>query len=405
MRFTRIKAVLVAGLLATATTAGASVVAAGLATAGTGTPERAVPLPGGQLFGVAATSASNAWAIGQDVDNGKTVILRWNGTTWKRLSSPTPKGGGALYAVAATSASNAWAVGGSDSPPGKTEILHWNGTAWKRAPSPALKGGGALFGVAATSASNAWAVGCAGNCFQGFGGIKTLILHWDGTAWTRVPSPSPGTGSALSSVATASAHRAWAVGCTAFCFLHSTHPHTVILAWNGAAWRRVPSPGPAKVGALNGIAATSASNAWAVGCAGHCFGPMAATKTMIVRWNGATWKYVASPSPAGGSVLTAVAATSASDAWAVGYTRNSNTTLIMRWNGAAWKQVPSPTPGPFSQLLGVAASSAHNAWAVGSDLSGLILQHWTGTAWIGRVAYRSIGRAESGVRVPSGRAG
>ena len=38
-------------------------------------------------------------------------------------------------------------------------------------PSPTPKGGGALFGVAATSAGDAWAVGCAGNCFQGFGGI------------------------------------------------------------------------------------------------------------------------------------------------------------------------------------------------------------------------------------------
>jgi hypothetical protein len=153
------------------------------------------------------------------------------------------------------------------------------------------------------------------------------------------------------------------------------------LRWNGTAWKQVPSPALAGVGALNGIAATTASDAWAVGCAGHCFGPMATTKTMIVRWNGSAWKYVASPSPAGNSVLTAVAATSASNAWAVGYTRNSNKTLILRWNGTVWKQVPSPTPGRFSELLGVAATSASNAWAVGSDLNGLILQHWNGTAW------------------------
>ncbi len=380
MRFTRIRVTLTAGMLAAATTASAIAPAAGSAAAETGTPERAGSLPGGELFGVAATSARNAWAVGQG-DNGKTIILRWNGTSWKRLTSPTPKGGGALYAVAATTASNAWAVGGSDGTPGKTEILHWNGTTWKRVPSPALKHGGALFGVAATSARNAWAVGCAGNCFQGFGGIKTLILHWNGTAWKRVPSPSPGAGSALSGVAAVSAHRAWAVGCTALCFLHSERPHTVILRWNGTAWKRVPSPRLAKTGALNGVAASSARNAWAVGCAGHCFGPGATTKTMTVRWNGTAWKYVTSPSPAGNSVLTAVAATSARRAWAVGYTRDSNATLIVRWNGTAWKQVPSPTPGQFSQLAAVAATSARNAWAAGSDLSGLILQHWNGTAW------------------------
>jgi hypothetical protein len=366
----------VLGIAATAS----AVAAGGPATAGTGTLARGVSLPGGELFGVAATSARNAWAVGQAVDSGKTVILHWNGTAWKRVTSPTPTGGGAMYAVAATSARNAWAVGGSDGPPGKTEILHWNGTAWKHVPSPTPKGG-ALFGVTATSARNAWAVGCAGNCFQGFGGIKTLILHWNGTAWKRVPSPSPGAGSSLSSVTATSARNAWAVGCTAFCFLSSASPHTVILRWNGTAWKQVPSPGPARVGALNGVAATSASNAWAVGCAGHCFGPMATTKTMVVHWDGSAWKSVASPSPAGNSLLTAVAATSASNAWAVGYTRNSNKTLIERWNGTAWKQVPSPTPGQFSQLLGVAATSASNAWAVGSDLNEAILQHWDGTAW------------------------
>jgi hypothetical protein len=389
MRFTRSSVVLTASLLAVATTAGATGLAAGPATAGTGTgtgtgtggPEPAASLPGGQLFGVAATSARNAWAVGQSTTSGKTIVVHWNGTAWQRVPSPTPKGGGALYAVAATSARNAWAVGGSDGPPGRTEILHWNGTAWQRVPSPTPKGGGALFGVTATSARNAWAVGCGGNCFQGFGGIKTLILHWNGTAWRRVPSPSPGTGSALSSVAAVSARSAWAVGCTAFCFLSSASPHTVILRWNGTAWKRAPSPGPAQVGALNGVAASSAGNVWAVGCAGHCFGPMATTKTMIVRWNGTAWKHVASPSPAGNSLLTAVTATSARNAWAVGYTRNSDKTLIVRWNGTAWRQVPSPTPGQFSELAGVAATSARNAWAVGSDLSGVILQHWNGTAW------------------------
>ena len=381
MRFTRIRVVVAAGLSAIAITAGAVGPAAGSAMAGTGTPERAVPVPGGELFGVAATSASNAWAVGQAIPSGKTVILRWNGTTWARVPSPTAAGGSALYAVAAISARDAWAVGGSDAPPGKTEILHWNGTAWKPVPSPALKGGGALFGVAATSARNAWAVGCAGNCFQGFGGIKTLILHWNGTAWTRVPSPSPGMGSALSSVTAVSAGSAWAVGCTAFCFLHSASPQTVILRWNGTAWARVPSPAPARVGALNGVAATSASNAWAVGCTGHCFGPMATTATMIVHWNGTAWRQVASPNPAPNSVLTAVTATSARNAWAVGYTRTGFKTLIARWNGAHWARVPSPTPGPLSQLFGVTATSARNAWAVGADENAGILLRWNGKTW------------------------
>jgi hypothetical protein len=53
---------------------------------------------------------------------------------------------------------------------------------------------GQLSGVAATSASNAWAVGYTGSTSP-----KPLIEHWNGTAWTRVPSP----GGASSVAATA----------------------------------------------------------------------------------------------------------------------------------------------------------------------------------------------------------
>ncbi len=47
----------------------------------------------------------------------------------------------------------------------------------------------------AAPAGNAWAVGRAGR--------KTLILHWKGTAWTRVPSQSPSAGTHLLGAASA----------------------------------------------------------------------------------------------------------------------------------------------------------------------------------------------------------
>ena len=38
----------------------------------------------GTLYGVAAASASNAWAVGYTVASGGTaLIIRWNGTAWK----------------------------------------------------------------------------------------------------------------------------------------------------------------------------------------------------------------------------------------------------------------------------------------------------------------------------------
>ena len=104
---------------------------------------------------------------------------------------------------------------------------------------------------------------------------------------------------------------------------------------------RTGSPGPAASftvrGAVGGVAAVSARDAWAVGFAGNPH----SHKTLIGRWNGKTWKRVPSPSPGAEAGLNGVAATSASSAWAVGctncLTNASGKTLILRWNGKTWK--------------------------------------------------------------------
>ena len=112
--------------------------------------------------------------------------------------------------MSAISASDAWAVGGyvtgSQSP---TLILHWDGTTWTQVPSPSPGGFlNELNGVHATSASDAWVVGISENKS---GGSQTLIEHWDGTAWTQVPGPSP-EGNFLAGVTATSARTAFAVG-------------------------------------------------------------------------------------------------------------------------------------------------------------------------------------------------
>ena len=172
-----------------------------------------------------------------------------------------------VSAVAATSVRNAWAVGGGS----RTVILHWNGTAWKRVPSPSLAGG--LGGVAVISAGDAWAVGYTGMGPLTCRRCTTLILHWNGTTWKRVPSPEP-TAGILEGVAAASAHSAWAVGNTG-------GGNTLILYWTGTAWEQVhsPNPTPGHGENLTGVAATSARNAWVVGYAGG------GGQVLTVHWN------------------------------------------------------------------------------------------------------------------------
>jgi hypothetical protein len=57
------------------------------------------------------------------------MILRWSGSAWTRVTSPA---GSDLYGIGFSAAGYGWAVGttGPASSP-KTLILHWNGSSWK----------------------------------------------------------------------------------------------------------------------------------------------------------------------------------------------------------------------------------------------------------------------------------
>jgi hypothetical protein len=44
----------------------------------------------GDLYGVAATSASNAWAVG-NTNSGKKLSAHWNGTTWTEEPGAPPQ--------------------------------------------------------------------------------------------------------------------------------------------------------------------------------------------------------------------------------------------------------------------------------------------------------------------------
>ncbi len=285
----------------------------------------------------------------------------------------------------------AWAVGDYVTGAGdlRTLIERWNGTAWTRVPSPSPASAyNDLFGVAATSATSAWAVGEYSNHPASLA-FHTLAEHWNGTAWTRVPSPSPGgpTGdSLLHAVAATSASDAWAVG--GYDTGSGTEGRTLAEHWDGTAWTRVPSPTPGGTtggATLTAVAATSPSDAWAVG--------QSSVGALIEHWNGTAWTQV--PSPVSAAVLAGVAATSARDAWAVGYYHTPGAlrlkTLVEHWNGTAWTQVPSlnPSPAPFTnRLTAVAATSPSDVWAVGDYISSArphatltLVEHWNGTTW------------------------
>jgi hypothetical protein len=91
--------------------------------------------------------------------------------------------------VSADSPADVWAVGHTEdlqTGAWATLILHWNGTACAKVASPNQTGAlsDTLFGVSADSATDAWAVGTACTAQQ-CSRSNTVILHWNGTAWSK----------------------------------------------------------------------------------------------------------------------------------------------------------------------------------------------------------------------------
>jgi hypothetical protein len=320
--------------------------------------------------------------------------------SWQRASSPNVGGARAgsnqLLGVAAVSADEAWAVGWAQDPAAppyfrRTLVQHFDGAAWSIVPSPNRGGDyyNVLHAVSAASAGDVWAVGLSHN---GTLPSRTLIEHWDGVQWTVVPSPSPDTQlNELRAVAALSAGDAWAVG-----FRGGTRAETpletLVLHWDGSSWSRVASPNvDGGANQLFGITALAADDIWAVGAAGGA--PLA------LHWNGSAWSVVAVPRDAGlrSEKLTGVSGAGGNDVWAVGDGKgvfNNQTFATLRhWDGTHWtdkvcRAASASNPpdgyeggGPDAYFTAVSAGAADDVWAVGVRGSGPMIHHWDGQAW------------------------
>jgi hypothetical protein len=323
-----------------------------------------------ELHGVSAVSDNDVWAVGVSYNTERTLssslIEHWNGSQWSVIPSPNPSATlNILSAVAAVSTNDVWAVGFAPTSSGSILILHWNGAAWSVTPNPispmTLTN---LAALAVISANDVWVVG------TGLIGDEdaTATLHWDGSIWSVVPSPNvgPEVDNTLAGVAAVASNDVWAVGTQQPTSL--TDPHTLTLHWNGSAWSIVPSPndgGSTVDNHLLAAAAVASNDVWTVGFSG--FG------TLAEHWNGTSWSVVDTPDVSGGEALflDSVVALSTTNVWAVGeffQTRKSRSrTLTDLWNGSSWAVVASPNVGSsHNELFGVAATPSQALWAVGT---------------------------------------
>lgn len=283
--------------------------------------------PGGHngtyLAGVSCTAANTCTAVGTYRTPSlqrKTLVETWNGVSWSKVSSPNPGStiGSALAAVSCTSATACVAVGNYvASTQYNTLVLSWNGTTWTKmsSPSPAdpNTSGSYLTGVSCASATACTAVGY----YFSSTGQHTLIETWNGTTWTQAASPSPGT-DYLAAVSCASPTACTAVGNS------STPSRTGLLieTWDGTAWTQTNTADPSENlgSALFGVSCTAATACTAVGNYGNPADRQ--NDTLIETWNGTTWTQAASPNPGGttGSYLAAVSCSTSTSCTTVGNT-------------------------------------------------------------------------------------
>lgn len=288
-----------------------------------------------RLWELTSTPQGHMWALGPG-----PRIERFDGRRWHVVPSPRVKGG--LFNVASLSESYAWAVGsrveGTDQP----LIERWDGRRWRIVPSPPVNGG-ILMGVAVTSVSDAWAVGDVRRA------AEPLIVHWDGRRWSRVRTTLRGE---LYDVTANAPDSALAVG------------GEIAAAWDGTRWRQVPTPFKSDpegdFWTVSAVAGFSGKEAWAVGYeqVGNTI-----ANPIIERWNGSRFRQVAGA----GSALTAVAARSADDAWAVGLDDPAfGGASITRWNGRGWQVVAPPRGSDDWYLDAVAVPRRGDVWTVGT---------------------------------------
>jgi hypothetical protein len=289
--------------------------------------------------------------------------------------APAPVGGG-LADVSVSSGVEAWAVGpGEEADEGpRTTIQRWNGEEWVVEPSPGMGEGPTavvqLTGVDAIAPDDVWAVGMsvASFPFDEANPATTVALHRDGKAWTRVPTPNPGTReNRLISVSGVASDDVWAVGHT----VDGTRAAPMIQHWDGERWSLVPTPpvgGPEGGGSLRDVIAFASDDVWAVGSQQG--------EPLIERWDGSRWTVVGAPDIDHPGSLHAVSASSPDDIWAVGWTSSDGAEseptppVVFHFDGERWAEVVLPVRSDrYVVPLAVASAARGDVWVGG----------WTGT--------------------------
>jgi hypothetical protein len=282
------------------------------------------------LLGVSELANGKTWAVGYDVNAEyaqQTLVEHWDGSSWQVIPSPDPGSqGDILYGVAAVADNDVWAVGGQQDSAGLWHPLaeHWNGSAWSVVPTPDPNGGGnLLYAVHAVSSSSVYATGQSGVGFPSL----ALVEQWNGKAWSTINSPADSSESLDPFGVTATAAGPTVVGARE----SDTAPFTTLVAegpTSGLSLVSSPSNGSEE----NDLFATTTAADGSTWAAGWYIDPSSGNhETLIEQGVGGVWSISPSQNPGTGeNGLAGIAAVPGGGLWAVGIAANNGSpeTLI-----------------------------------------------------------------------------
>jgi hypothetical protein len=297
----------------------------------------AFPLPNvgpneNSLLGVSALPSGRAWAVGYFVNaeyQQRTLVQHFDGVSWTVVPSPNP---GArqniLYGVAAVSDTDVWAVGGDQDASGLWHTLteHWDGRAWSVvAAVDSGTSGNQLYAVTAVSSTSVYATGQqSGAAFPS----QTVVEHWNGKTWSVLSTPVDSTASALPLGITGTDVLLNVVGDRET----SVAPYTTLVVAGAPKGLSVVASPNNGSGENDLFAATTAGDGstWAVGW--FIDSSSGNHQTLIEHGASGQWSLDTSPNPgAGDNGLAGITAVPGGGLWAVGVTagKGSFSTLIL----------------------------------------------------------------------------
>jgi hypothetical protein len=207
-------------------------------------------------------------------------------------------------AITGTGDDDLWVVGDGG------VALHYNGAAWTQVPTGITDD---LFRISAAAPDDVWAVGSA------------EVLHWNGSAWSNASAP----GGAYTDIWAGSGVVAAATT-------------TGVVSWNGASWQLVGAyPGTA-IGVIRG---TGANDLWA------------ADSTELWHWNGTTW------SASLAAAAQSISAVAPDDVWLSGSVGPMFESVIAHWNGSTWTQYASEVTDLYTAIV---ANAPNDVWIGGT---------------------------------------